>query len=78
MTSGVKPWWKSKTIWAALGVFVMTVAPELGIGIDSDDAVGIGGAVGDIATGALALFAIIGRLRAKQRIGRPSPTDPGA
>lgn len=78
MTSGVKPWWKSKTIWAALGVFVMTIAPELGIGIDSDEAAGIGGAVGDIATGALALFAIIGRLRAKQRIGTPSPTDPDA
>lgn len=75
MTSGVKPWWKSKTIWAALGVFVMTIAPELGIGIDSDDAAGIGGAVGDIATGALALFAIIGRLRAKQRIGSAPPED---
>jgi hypothetical protein len=76
MTSGVKPWWKSKTIWAALGVFVMTVAPELGIGINSDDAAGIGGALGDIATGGLALFAIIGRLRAKQRIGS-APTEDG-
>lgn len=67
MTSGVKPWWKSKTIWAALGVFLITIAPELGI--SGDDAAGIGGAVGDIATGAFALVAIVGRLRAKQRIG---------
>lgn len=67
MTSGVKPWWKSKTIWAALGVFLITILPELGL--SADDASGIGGAVGDIVAGGLALVAIIGRLRAKQRIG---------
>lgn len=69
----VKPWWQSKTIWAALGVFLITIAPELGL--SSDDAAGIGGAVGDIAAGALALFAIIGRLRATKRIGTPPPSD---
>lgn len=77
MTSGVKPWWKSKTIWAALGVFIITIAPELGVGINSDDAAGIGGAVGDIIAGGLALFAIIGRLRAKDRIGTPPKSDWG-
>lgn len=70
MNDGVKPWWKSKTIWAATGVFLMTIAPELGL--SSDDAAGIGGAVGEIITGALALAAIVGRLRAKQRIGAPT------
>lgn len=73
MTSGVKPWWKSKTIWAALGVFLITIAPELGI--NSDDAAGIGGAVGDIVAGGLALVAIVGRLRAKQRIGSAPPEE---
>jgi hypothetical protein len=75
MTSGVKPWWKSKTIWAALGVFIVTIAPELGVGVSSDDAAGIGGAVGDIFAGVLALIAIVGRLRARQRIGSPPPSD---
>jgi crotonobetainyl-CoA:carnitine CoA-transferase CaiB-like acyl-CoA transferase len=72
MTSGgVKPWWKSRTIWAALGVFLITIAPELGL--SSEDATGLGGAVGDIVTGALALAAIVGRLRARDRIGAPGP-----
>lgn len=75
--SGVKPWWKSKTIWAAFGVFVVTIAPELGIGLSSDDASGIGGAIGDIIAGILALIAIVGRLRAKQRIGS-APGDDAA
>lgn len=73
--SGMKPWWKSKTIWAALGVFIVTIAPELGIGISSDDASGIGGALGNIIAGGLALIAIVGRLRAKQQIGSAAGDD---
>ncbi|PAL20205.1 hypothetical protein [Sphingopyxis sp. GW247-27LB] len=75
MTNSPKPWWQSKTIWGAIGVFIITVAPELGIGVSSDDAAGIGGAVSNIATGVFALFVIFGRLRAKQRIGATPPDD---
>lgn len=77
MTNSPKPWWQSKTIWGALGVFIITVAPELGIGVSSDDAAGIGGAVGNIGTGLFALFVIYGRLRAERRIG-VTPSDDSA
>ncbi|MGB3793466.1 MAG: hypothetical protein WA978_12090 [Sphingopyxis granuli] len=70
---GVKAWWKSKTIWAAVGVFLVSILPELGIGVSSDDAAGLGGAIGNIVAGALALIAIVGRWRASQRIGAPGP-----
>ncbi|MGQ3101033.1 MAG: hypothetical protein ACT6Q5_13380 [Sphingopyxis solisilvae] len=63
----MKPFWKSKTIWAAVGVFLMSIAPELGIG-ENDVADGAG-AIGQIVTGGLALVAIWGRLKAKDRIG---------
>lgn len=66
-SGGVKPFWKSKTIWAAVGVFLMSIAPELGIG-ETDIADGAG-AIGQIVTGGLALVAIWGRLKAKDRIG---------
>lgn len=74
MTSGVKPWWKSKTIWAAVIAFLMSVAPELGI-MSPDDAAGVGGDLTDIIAGLFAGFAIYGRVRARQRIGTPPPTD---
>lgn len=74
MTSGVKPWWKSKTIWAAFIAFLMSVAPELGI-LSPDDAAGLGGDFTDIIAGGFAAFAIYGRLRARQRIGTPAPED---
>lgn len=66
-SGGVKPFWKSKTIWAAVGVFLMSIAPELGLG-ENDVADGAG-AIGQIVTGGLALVAIWGRLKAKDRIG---------
>lgn len=67
--NGVKPWWQSKTIWAAAGVFVMTVANEIGLGMTETDVSTGMGAVGSIVTGVLALVAIRGRIKAKDRIG---------
>ncbi|MBD3746708.1 MAG: hypothetical protein IE932_10915 [Sphingopyxis terrae] len=69
MTSNGKPWWQSKTIWAALVVFLVTIAPELGVGITDQDAADGGGALGNILVGVSALVAIWGRVRARQRIG---------
>ena len=40
-----KSWYKSKTIWTALAVFVCSVAPELGIEIP-ESAFGVLGALG--------------------------------
>lgn len=77
MTSGGKPWWQSKTIWAALVVFLVTIAPELGVGITDQDAVDGGGALGNILAGLFALVAIWGRIKARQRIGPATPGDDG-
>jgi hypothetical protein len=75
MVGGAKPWWQSKTIWAALVVFLVTIAPELGIGITDQDATDGGSAIGGIVAGVSALIAIVGRIRARQRIGAPPPSD---
>lgn len=69
-SGGVKPFWKSKTIWAALGVFLVSIAPELGIGgLGENDIADGAGAIGQIVSGGLALIAIWGRIKAKDRIG---------
>lgn len=77
MASNGKPWWQSKTIWAALVVFLVTIAPELGVGITDQDAADGGGALGNILVGVSALVAIWGRVRARQRIGTGQPGDEG-
>ena len=41
----IKSWYKSKTIWTALAVFVCSVAPEFGIVIP-ESAFGVLGALG--------------------------------
>ena len=75
MTSNAKPWWQSKTIWAALVVFLVTIAPELGVGITDQDATDGGGALGNILAGVFAIVAIWGRVKARKRIGPANPED---
>lgn len=64
-----KPWWQSTTIWAALGAFLVTALPELGIGISDSEA-------NNVVAGGFALAAIVGRLRAKSRIGADQARAP--
>jgi len=74
-----KPWWASKTIWAAVVAFVAAVTgalTALGIHFEvltPDGAAVIAGTVTSI-TGALAsLVAVLGRVRATAVIGTPKP-----
>ncbi len=63
----IKKWWASTTIWSALGVLILAVAPSLGL--TGDDAALLGTSLENVVTGALALTAIYGRVRARDRIG---------
>ncbi|MGB3317474.1 MAG: hypothetical protein WBA75_00415 [Sphingopyxis granuli] len=73
--SGTKPWWQSRTIWAAFVVFLVTIAPELGVGITDQDAADGGSAIGNIVAGVFALLTIYGRIKASKRIGPVKPDE---
>lgn len=68
--TNTKPWWQSLTIWSGLGQLLVLVAAVVsGVAPDPADSAAGGNAVVEIATGAFALLAIIGRFRATKKIG---------
>ena len=63
-----KPARESLTIWAAVGIIIVTLLNLLGAEISSDEAPAIGEAVGGIVTCVLSVLAIYGRYRAARKI----------
>jgi hypothetical protein len=63
-----KPWYHSKTIWSAVGILLLSILSALGIDTSEINADGLGELLASLASGILALCAIVARIRAKQRI----------
>jgi hypothetical protein len=60
-----KPWYRSKTVWAGLGVTVVSAAAVFGASVSAGDAEAVVGHINEIATGVLGLVAIWGRITAR-------------
>lgn len=63
-----KPWWLSKTIFAALAILLVQLFALFGLPLADADAEGLVEGVRLVVTGVLALVAIWGRVIAKQKI----------
>lgn len=63
-----KPFWKSKTIMAALGVAIVAVAPHLGINLTQAESAEAQTAVQSILLGIGSLVVIYGRAKARTKI----------
>lgn len=74
--SGVKPWWQSATIVAALVMIVIRIGSHFGLGGDEFER-WVSSVIGDIVTVILpGLVAIWGRLRAQHTINPPLAVPP--
>lgn len=63
-----KPWYLSKTIWAALVSVAATIAALLGVPIDSATREGLANGLLQAISAMAGLFAIFGRLTASSKI----------
>lgn len=64
-----KPWYLSKTIWAALVSIAATVAAALGVPIEPGTREGLVEAILQLVSAAAGALAILGRMTARTRIG---------
>ena len=65
----IKPWWQSKTLWGAI-VTVASVALGLaGLELGEADAEALTGLLTSLGAALGGIIAIVGRLKAKSRIG---------
>ncbi len=64
-----KPWYLSRTIWASLVTVLAGAAQLVGIPTDAVDGGQLADALLQTVTAVSGLVAILGRLRAKDRIG---------
>jgi hypothetical protein len=74
MDATTKPWWASRTIWAAVTVLAVAVLRACGVDAASE-AAGLEGVLTDGAIAVAALVAILGRVAASRRIGAKSVTS---
>lgn len=63
-----KPWWQSKTVWGGLIALAAAIAGAFGYVVDPDVQAELVDYVLAVATGVGGVLAIIGRLKAKDRI----------
>ena len=63
-----KPWYRSRTIWAAIISVVATIAGALGFPVDQFGRDGLVEAVLQIVSAGAGIFAILGRFTATARI----------
>ena len=68
--SQTKPWYLSRTIWAALVSVIATVLAALGLPIDTAARDGLVEAILQLVSAAAGTVAIFGRLTATTRISR--------
>lgn len=64
-----KPWYLSRTIWAALVTIAAAAAGLLGLPIAEGDAAGLTDTILETVTAIAGLIALVGRLAARSRIG---------
>jgi uncharacterized membrane protein len=65
-----KPWWLSKTIFAALGILAVAILSLFGFNTAASDSADIADSIERAVYVVLSLVAIYGRITAKQRISR--------
>ncbi|WP_306118123.1 MULTISPECIES: hypothetical protein [unclassified Roseitalea] len=64
-----KPWYLSRTIWAAIVSVIATAAAALGVPIDAVARQGLAEAALQLVSAGAGIIAIIGRVTASRRIG---------
>lgn len=67
----VKPWYASRTIWASIIAILASAAGLAGIEIAQDDAALLADGIMNLIAAAGAIIAVIGRIAARSKIGRP-------
>lgn len=69
MTNELKPWYFSRTIVASLVTVALSLAGSAGLATEALDAGAISEALLQLVTAGAGIVAILGRIRAKDRIG---------
>ena len=67
--NSVKPWYLSKTIWAALVSIAATFGSALGMPVDQAASEGLVEAILQLVSAGAGAVAILGRMTARSRIG---------
>ena len=65
----MKPWWQSKTLWCAIVAIASSVLGLAGLELGAADAETLTGLLTSLGAAIGGFVAIVGRLKAKSRIG---------
>ena len=65
----IKPWWQSKTLWGAIVTLASSVLGLAGLELGKADADALTGLLTSLGGAIGGIIAIVGRVRAKSRIG---------
>ncbi|MEM5494008.1 hypothetical protein [Hoeflea sp. AS16] len=65
----MKPWWQSKTLWGAVVTIVSAVLGLTGLDLAEADREALTGLLTSLGAGLGGVIAIMGRIRARNRIG---------
>ncbi|MGJ8570608.1 MAG: hypothetical protein ACSHXI_07905 [Hoeflea sp.] len=65
----IKPWWQSRTLWGAIVTIASATLGLLGSDIAETDREALTGLLTSLGAALGGLIAIVGRLKAKNRIG---------
>jgi len=65
----MKPWWQSKTLWGAVVTIASAVLGLTGLDLAEADREALTGLLTSLGAGLGGVIAIMGRIRARNRIG---------
>lgn len=65
----IKPWWQSKTLWGAIVTIASATLGLLGYDLGATDREALTGLLTSLGAALGGLIAIVGRVKAKDRIG---------
>lgn len=65
----MKPWWQSKTLWGAIVTIASSILGLAGLELGEADAETLTGLLTSLGAATGGIIAIVGRLKAKSRIG---------
>ena len=65
----MKPWWQSKTLWGAIVTITSATLGFAGLELGEADAEALTGLLTSLGAAIGGIIAIVGRLKAKSRIG---------
>ena len=67
--TNIKPWWQSKTLWGAIVAIASSALGFAGLELGEADAEALTGLLTSLGAAIGGIIAIVGRLKAKSRIG---------